>query len=119
MQPPPVICPYILPDGVPIKPQKLIFQCVTPGRTQTLILRRKGTLWFKDYCWGGGKQDVWISEEEFPWEQLDSPNEADWRRFRTKLEELKVWESKCPSNLEDRECGDMLTFALSLDFPIG
>ena len=117
MQPPPMIYPYVLPIGVPVKPKNLIFQCVTPGRTQTLLQRNGGTLWFKDYCAGGGKEGVWVSEDDFPWERLDPPQEADWRRFRTKLEELKVWESKCPSNLEDRECGGYVDFRLVLGFP--
>ena len=117
MQPPPTIYPYVLPDEVPVKPKNLIFQCVTPGRTQTLLQRNGGTLWFKDYCAGGGKEGVWVSEDDFPWERLDSPKEEDWRRFRTKLEELKVWESKSPSNLEDRECGGYVDFRLVLGFP--
>jgi len=117
MQPPPTIYPYILPIGVPVKPKNLIFQCVTPGRTQTLLQRNGGTLWFKDYCGGGGKEGVWLSEEDFPWEQLDSPKEEDWRRFRTKLEELRVWESKSPSKPEDTKCGGYVDFRIVLGFP--
>ena len=117
MQPPPAIYPYVLPDEVPVKPKNLIFQCVTPGRTQTLLQRNGGTLWFKDYCAGGGKEGVWVSEDDFPWERLDSPKEEDWRRFRTKLEELKVWELKSPSNLEYCECGGYVDFRLVLGFP--
>ena len=117
MQPPPVYFTYVLPDRVPIKPKKLIFQCVIPGRTQTLLQRNGGTLWFKDYCVGGGKEGVWVSEDDFPWERLDSPKEEDWRRFRSKLEELKVWESKSPSKPEDQECGGYVEFRLVLGFP--
>ena len=117
MQPPPTIYPYVLPDEVPVKPKNLIFQCVTSGRTQTLLQRNGGTLWFKDYCGGGGKEGVWVSEEDFPWEQLDSPKEEDWRRFRSKLEELKVWELQSPSKPEDQECGGYVEFRLVLGFP--
>ena len=99
------------------KTKNLIFQCVTPGRTQTLLQRNGGTLWFKDYCGGGGKEGVWLSEEDFPWEQLDSPKEEDWRRFRTKLEELRVWESKSPSKPEDTKCGGYVDFRIVLGFP--
>lgn len=117
MQPPPTIYPYVLPDEVPVKPKNLIFQCVTPGRTQTLLQRNGGTLWFKDYCAGGGKEGVWVSEEDFPREQLDSPKEEDWRRFRSKLEELRVWELKSPSKPEEQECGGYVEFRLVLGFP--
>jgi hypothetical protein len=117
MEPPPMIYPYVLPEGVPVKPKNLIFQCVTPGRTQTLILRNGGTIWFKDYCWGGGKQDVWKSEEEIAWERLEPPKEAEWRRFRSKLEELKVWESKKELKPEDPECGGYVDYRIVLGFP--
>ena len=117
MQPPPTIYPYVLPDGVPVKPKNLIFQCVTPGRTQTLLKRNGGTLWFKDYCWGGGKEGVWVSEEKFPWEQLDSPKEADWRRFRAKLEELEVWDWKDPVQPHPATVCGYVDYRFDLRFP--
>lgn len=119
MQPPPFEYLYVLSNGIPVKPRNLIFRCETSGHTQTLILRNGGILWFKDHWWytKKGEEVVCQSEEKTAWERLDPPQEAEWRRFRTKLEELKVWESKCPSNLEDRECGGYVDFRLVLGFP--
>jgi len=108
----PAPMPYVLSNGIPVKPRNLIFRCETSGHTQTLILRNGGTLWFKDYWWYDKK-----SEEETAWEQLDSLKEADWRRFRTKLEELNIWDSEGPSEPQVVIDGGYINFSLFFGFP--
>ena len=108
--PPPPMPRFHLPPGTPVVPKNLIFRCSPCGHDQTLLWRH-GTLWFKDVWWSEG------DEEDTPWERLPAPSEGDWHRFRTKLEQLKVWEAVPPKESERCVGGGSIDFRMVFNYP--